>query len=312
MIVIVDFDGTLALGKSRILERLPNKSLIKRLQKLKTLINPTIKIVTARGSRFNLTESQKIERYYADMETWLTRNKVPYNFISFNKEYGSLYIDDMTIGQNEKFSSILSSFTKNNLIVTKKTVIKHTNKAELEIAWYELAKGIVNIPKVLFCNDEMIILERIVNYRKPTANEFIDLIESYKDKEIPNNAFQTYVDNIKIAPLSTYKVQNIVHNLPEHSGTFFHGDLSTTNVLVKKNKIFCIDSNYKDVFGSYLTDAGKAFFSLVAYEKDYSQANFICQKYGKDVVRFAVTEGLRVCKYDNRYISIVNNIAELI
>ena len=312
MIVIVDFDGTLALGNIRISERTPNLALIKRLQSLKNTINPTIKVVTARGSRFNLTEAQKIEKYYADMANWLNKHQVPYDCISFNKEYGSIYIDDMTINQNEDFASLLSSFTKNKLICTERTVIKHTKNAETEYAWYQLAKGIVNTPEVLFCNDEMIILEKIKDYRKPTAFEMLDLIESYKNKTIPNHAFQTYVENISEVNNSTYRTQRVVQALPEHAPTFFHGDLSTTNVLMQDGKTFCIDSNYKNIFGSYLTDAGKAYFSFIAYEKDYQQARLISQRYGADVIRFAVAEGLRVCKYSPHYISIVNNIAELI
>lgn len=312
MIIIVDFDGTLALGNNRIIEREPNLPLIQRLRLLKETINPTIKVVTARGSRFNLTETQKIEKYYADMAHWLDKHQVPYDCISFNKEYGSIYIDDMTINQNEQFSSLLSSFTKNKLICTEQTVIKHTKNAEAEYAWYQLAKGIVNTPQVRFCNDEMIILEKIQNHRKPTAFEILDLIESYKQATIPNAVFSSYEKNIIQIEHSTNKTRDVVLNLPEHEPSFFHGDLSSTNVLMQADKAYCIDSNYKNIFGSYLTDAGKAYFSFIAYEKNYQEASQISEKYGKDVIKFAVAEGLRVCKYAPRYISIVNNIADLI
>jgi len=62
----------------------------------------------------------------------------------------------------------------------------------------------------------------------------------------------------------------------------------------------------------YLTDAGKSYFSLIAYEHKYSEANKIKEAFGSDVLKFAVAEGLRVCKYKPKYISIVNNIADLI
>lgn len=315
MIVIVDFDGTLALGTmSRIVERKPNKLLIERLKELKRTINPIIKVVTARGSRFNLTEEQKRKRYYNDIERWLMEHNVPYDHISFNKEYGSIYIDDMTIGQYEPFEAMVSPFTKNQILFTLNTVIKHTPNAVNEYRWYRLAQGIVHTPDVLFCNDEVIILNRISNPSKPMSFEMIDLIESYRNHSIPNQPFSTYAANINHVVGSTEKVTGVIESLPEHENTFFHGDLSTTNVLIEggTRKKFCIDSNYKDVFGSYLTDAGKAFFSFVAYEKDYTSAKQISDYYGADVVRFAVAEGLRVCKYQPKYISIVNNIADLV
>lgn len=315
MIVIVDFDGTLALGTmSKIVERRPNKPLIERLKALKRTINPTIKVVTARGSRFNLTEEQKRQRYYRDMEQWLMEHGVPYDTISFNKEYGSIYIDDMTIGQHEPFGAMVSPFTKNQILFTLDTVIKHTSNAANEYKWYQHARGIVSTPEVLFCNDEVIILNRIYGTSTPKSFEMIELIESYKQASIPNFPFDTYIANIPVIEGSTKKVGSIIDWLPEHEGTFFHGDLSTTNVLIEErtHKKYCIDSNYKGVFGSYMTDAGKAFFSYVAYEKDYNQAKRIADYYGQDVVRFAVAEGLRVCKYQPKYISIVNNIADLV
>jgi len=315
MIVIVDFDGTLALGTmTRISERRPNKPLIERLRALKKAINPTIKVVTARGSRFNLTDEQKRQRYYADMEQWLMEHGVPYDCISFNKEYGSIYIDDMTIGQHEPFGAMVSPFTKNEILFTLDTVIKHTANAANEYKWYQLAKGIVKTPEVLFCNDEVIILGRIYGASTPQSFEMIELIESYKGAAIPNFEFATYTSNIQLVDGSTAKTRSVIETLPEHEGTFFHGDLSTTNVLVEErtHTKYCIDSNYKGVFGSYLTDAGKAYFSFVAYEKDYNAAKRIAEYYGQDVVRFAVAEGLRVCKYQPKYISIVNNIADLV
>ena len=83
-------------------------------------------------------------------------------------------------------------------------------------------------------------------------------------------------------------------------------------MLKQNGELYLIDPNYKRIFGSYLTDAGKLFFSLLAYEKNYSLAQEIVQVFGPDVLRFAVAEGLRVCKYKEKYISIVNNMADLI
>lgn len=313
MIVIVDFDETLALGNlSKITKRVPNKKLIKRLQEIKSSVNPIIKVVTARGSRYNLTEEEKKKIYYKDIHDWLVQHDVPFDFISFNKEYGSLYIDDMTITPYEAFEGMTSSFTKNKIIFTKNTVIKHTKSAKAEFEWYKHAKDVVVTPNVLFCNDELLITERINNCVKPKATHVISLIHTYKDKTIPNFDFSTYQRNIDYITGSSRKTLETIASLKKHEGTFFHGDLSTTNILIDKYDTYCIDSNYKQVFGSYLTDAAKAYFSFIAYEKNYSEAEKIAAEFGKEVINFAVAEGLRVCKYQPKYISIVNNIADLI
>lgn len=195
------------------------------------------------------------------------------------------------------------SFTGDKIEMNKNTVIKYCKTGLAEAAWYSGA-ACFNIPSVKYADDEMIITERIYPTTKPTAEDFIRIIDILKATNYADNGkpFQTYLDNLPLhlgLPV-----------LKEHPGTFFHGDLSTTNVL-KNSRTWLIDPNYKDVFGSWLTDAGKAVFSFIAYEQDYPEAKKIADYCGKDAWPFAVAEGLRVCKYKPEYISIVNNIAEL-
>jgi len=318
MIVIVDFDGTLATGnKSHITLLEPNTKLINYLIKLKKEINPTIKVVTARGGKNNLTEQEKIKSYYNLIDAWLKKHKVPFDEISFNKVYGHVYIDDMTISQNEEIISQKSPFTKNKLIFTNEKVIKYAKSSLFEHNWYGLAKQSFNVPEVLFCNDECIITERIKNTIKPTVNEIITILNQFKSLHIKNYDFITYKDNLESEiqlPYLTEKARNVAINIPESKDTFFHGDLSTTNVLInsENNKTYLIDPNYKSIFGNYLTDAGKSYFSFIAFEKDFNSANKIKDAFGDIVLHYAVCEGLRVCKYNPKYVTIVNNIADLI
>lgn len=193
------------------------------------------------------------------------------------------------------------SFTGNRVEMNKNTVLKYCNTANSEAQWYAKATEF-NVPTVRYFDNEMILTDRIYPTAKPTAVDFIKIIT--KMYELPGNgaSFGTYLNN-----LPPYHKPII---LRPHAPTFFHGDLSTTNVL-KNSRLWLIDPNHKDVFGSWLTDAGKAYFSFVAYEQDYPSANKIADHFGPDVVNFAVAEGLRVCKYKPEYMSIVNNIAEL-
>lgn len=314
MIIVVDFDGTLALGnKSHITLAEPNYSLIQRLQGLKREYDCIIKIVTARGGKGGLSLEEKEQKYTENIKAFLHMYKVPYDVISYQKEYGHIYIDDMTISQTDNFEPLLSPFTKNKILFTEKTVIKNSKSALFEFEWYK--QSIWDTPNVLFCNDEIIITQRVENSVKPTIECYIEILNKFKKSKIKNYDFTSYVNNLVEIEYSTPKTKEIIKTLPEHQGTFFHGDFSTTNVLGymegDKIKTNLIDPNYKNIFGSYLTDAGKLFFSLIAYEYDYTSAERLLSEYGKRVIQFAVAEGIRVCKYKPKYITIVNNIADL-
>lgn len=316
IILSVDFDGTLALGnKSHITSSEPNYLLINQLKKIKEHTQTYIKIVTARGSKNKLSLQEKEKKYLHLIQEFCRTYSIPYDEISFNKEYADLYIDDMTISQNSLFNGITSDFTGNCIVFTESTVIKKCSSSLMEKEWYTIAQNIVNIPDVLFCNDETIITSRIKNNQNPSADDIINILKIFKNHQIKNFHFSTYIDNLVINRYSTQKTIDIVNDLCEycHDGTFFHGDLSTSNVLKAENsKIYLIDPNYKYIFGSYLTDAGKAFFSHIAYNSDWDSAKKILDEFGKSVLVFAVTEGLRVCKYKEKYISIVNNIADIL
>jgi len=322
MIVAVDFDNTLALDNSSHISLLrPNRELITRLQRLRSEQPDTvIKVVTARGGKAGLKEHEKERRYGGLIRGWLKRYAVPYDIISFEKEYANLYIDDQTIGPFDAFAPQTSDFTGNRIIFTDSLVIKHAPSALFEFEWYKEARlrGI-RVPDVLFCNDECIITERIHEVDKPNAANFIRILRQFwgiiPDKK---HEYKTYLDNIpNDIPGATAQTLEVVSKLSEmaHDATFFHGDLSTTNVLCRgdreKDPVWLIDPNAKHIFGSYLTDAGKAAFSLIAYEAQFPEAQKIADMFGKDVWFFAVSEGLRVCKYQKKYISIVNNIADL-
>lgn len=194
------------------------------------------------------------------------------------------------------------SFTCNQITFNEKTVIKHCKTGLSEWGWYMKACAF-NVPKVRYADEEMIITERIYSTSKPTAEDFIRIIEQMRQAEYSGREqpFNSYLLN-----LPDHKELE----LQEHSPTFFHGDLSTTNV-IKNSRVWLIDPNYKDVFGSWLTDAGKAVFSFIAYEQNYPEAKKIVDHFGNEVWAFAVAEGLRVTKYKPEYISIVNNIYEI-
>jgi len=299
MIVCVDFDGTLALGNYSWISLLrPNTELIKRITELKATVNPTIKIVTARGSKGHLSKEEKDSRYKKLIEDWLIKYNVPFDEISFNKEYANLYIDDMTIGPTEAFTSSKSYFTNNSLIFTEKTVIKSSKSALFEFEWYKKNK-VFKTPEVLFCNDETIITERIYPNRSVNLADIVIITEKQKAiKDFHNFPWQSYLDNIPGLDIE----------LPEQKPTMFHGDLSTTNVLCKDDDFYLIDSNYKYIFGNWMTDLGKMAFSLMAYEN--KGVDDLINAYGNEVLSFAYAEGLRVAKYKDDYCDLLKDIKQ--
>lgn len=300
MIISIDFDNTLAMGnKSHIAMLTPNVELIKRLN----AVQGYKKIVTARGAKYGLDTEAKRKLYLKPMQEWLERYGVEYNEISFNKEYAHLYIDDMTIPHYEEFNQVPSKFTGNQIIQTEHTFIKHCSTALYEAEWYKMARteGLV-VPNVLFVNDELIITDRIKPINKPHTWDMTAIIDKFK--EIPSKQsipFHTYVDNLK----------DFDRKLPEQAPTFFHGDLSTTNVLVSEGCIYLIDPNYKGIFGNYMTDAGKAAWSFAVYENDIESAQKIVDAYGPEVWLFAAAEGSRVCKYKPEYFRQVKLILDI-
>jgi len=314
MKIVVDFDGTLALGnKSHITLSEPNYSLIKKLQNLKSTIDCKIIIVTARGSKNKLSNIEKIKKYQHLIENFCQTYCIPYDEISFNKEYADLYIDDMTIDQNANFSGIKSEFTNNKIIFTEKSVIKKCSSSLFEKEWYEIAKNYFHTPDVLFCNDETIITSKINGSHNINIKNCIEILNQFKNLSIRNFDYQTYIDNIHDINYTSTNTRLAINYIKNNKlyPTFFHGDFNKKNI-IQNSSIYLIDPNYKYIFGNYLTDAAKLYFSIVAYEKNYQEAQQLVKEFGKTIIYYAIAEGLRVCKYKPNFISIVNNISESI
>ena len=94
MVIIIDFDGTLALGDTSDINKMsPNLKLVSLINQMYNDGN-TIKIVTARGCKSCSNIKERNKKYYNIISKWLKKHNINYHELSFNKEYADVYIDD--------------------------------------------------------------------------------------------------------------------------------------------------------------------------------------------------------------------------
>jgi len=311
-IIAVDFDGTLTIGNTGTIPELkPNMFLIERLRNVRRTADAYIKIVTARGARAGLTLEQKAYAYHTQIAEWLRKYEVPFDMISFNKEYAHVYIDDMAILPMADLHGFESYYTRNKILDTGATIVKQCSTAETEHGWYQLAELMlrhtaITIPKVLFANKDVIITQK---FERTRATKFKDLFEVAMRfstlKAFNTHNFETYVHNIVVPTEANSQVKQAIAMLPmfEHEATFYHGDLSVDNCIIYEYGRALIDPNPK-VFGSYITDLGKAMISSYATKLDIDINHHV-----KFALPFAIAEGLRVAKYRTEFIDVVNRFA---
>lgn len=182
----------------------------------------------------------------------------------------------------------------------------------MESLWYKMAKEQgLTVPQVFYKNEEMIVLQRVYG-DKPTAGKICEILFNLRrcKNTIRTNNFQSYIDNI------VFKVQNVrnffINNeLSKYNliPSFFHGDFSTPNIIGH----YLIDPGNQNIFGNWQTDAAKAMFSFLVYEKDLEGAKDIANWCGDKKLMWLLcaAEGSRVAKYNEKYNTFVNNILDI-
>ena len=86
MVIVIDFDGTLALGDTNDITKMhPNLKLVNLLNQMYEDGN-YIKIVTARGCKSCSNIQERENKYNIIITKWLTTYNVKYHELSFNKE----------------------------------------------------------------------------------------------------------------------------------------------------------------------------------------------------------------------------------
>jgi len=327
MVIIVDFDGTLALGDtSDITKMSPNVKLVSLINEMYDDGN-TIKIVTARGCKSCSSIEARIEKYFNIISSWLKKYNIKHHELSFNKEYADVYIDDR--GYNIKdtifYNKLDSKFTNNKVRRINDCVVKKSDTSKQEVKWYNKALELdLNIPVVLSydvdtiatsfiegnnCNDVTLIVDVLKKFKNTTPTNKVNF-NSYVER------IQNHINNNKLIKKGDKLISLLSQINPPN--TFNHGDLSVHNLIEKDNKLYLIDPICADdVYQSYVIDAAKHLFSILYYNLD---AEFYNQCYNEYVTKLNINENeldiliacesIRVANRKKQLIDISNNLID--
>jgi tRNA A-37 threonylcarbamoyl transferase component Bud32 len=329
MVIVVDFDGTLALGDtSNIPTMYPNLKLI-------TLINQMyndgnyIKIVTARGCKSCSTIKEREDKYGKIITNWLNINGVTYNELSFNKEYGDAYIDDR--GYNIKdtiyYNKLDSKFTNNKVRRINDCVVKKSDSTIQEVSWYNKALEIgLDIPSVLSYDKDTIATSFIEGSSCYNVDLILNTLRKFKNTKSTNKVnFNSYIErienHIKNNPLikSGNKLIDKLNSI-NPPNTFNHGDFSTHNQIESEGKLYLIDPIYsEDVYQSYVIDAAKHLFSVLYYNLNADFYNICYNEYitkldikEEELNILIASESIRVSNRKKQLIDVTNNLIDIL
>ncbi len=329
MVVVVDFDGTLALGDtSNIPTMYPNLKLV-------TLINQMyndgnyIKVVTARGCKSCSSIKEREDKYKKIVINWLITHGVKHHELSFNKEYGDAYIDDR--GYNIKdtiyYNKLDSKFTNNKVRRINNCVVKKSNSTKQEVEWYNKAIEIgLDIPEVLSYDNDTIATSFIEGNKCDDVNLLINTLRKFKNTKPSNKVnFNSYIErienHIKNNPSITLgnKLLEKLY-LINPPNTFNHGDFSTPNQIEKDGKLYLIDPIFSDdIYQSYVIDAAKHLFSILYYDLDADFFNLCYNEYltkldiKEDELNILIaSESVRVANSKKQLTDVTNNLIDIL
>ena len=244
--------------------------------------------------------------------------KAKVNTNSIIDRFGTLqdiYIDNFSF-RKPKAVDLSTGFTGNRVIRDKQTVIKIGNTVEAENEWYCSYENKKQIPAVLSCQYNKLVLEYIERDSDVNLDDVFELIDTYKAYSKLNDLnFKSYIDNIKNHLSRNTWITNgevLIDSLEKLNlaPTFCHGDLSVMNLIPTKISLKLIDPLYsKDKFGSYELDIAKLCFSFKFYKNDSASFNYIKSKSNITYLdNLIAAEAVRVATYKKEYSFIAENL----
>lgn len=329
MVIVIDFDGTLALGDTSDVNKMfPNTKLVSLINEM-YLDGNYIKIVTARGCKSCSTIQERVVKYETIVSNWLKKHNIYYHELSFNKEYGDAYIDDRCYNIKETifYNKLDSKFTENKVRRINDCVIKKSSTSKQEVNWYNKAIEIgIDIPTVLSYDTDTIATSFIEGKTCENVDLVLNILKKFKNTKPTNKVnFNSYIERIKThlnnnpQIRESKKLINLLNTI-NPPNTFNHGDFSTHNMIESEGKLYLIDPIYsEELFQSYTIDASKHLFSILYYSLNPELYN---QCYNEYVTKLNISEleldiliaceSIRVANRKNQFIDISNNLIDIL
>lgn len=286
MIFVVDFDNTITKNTNGIDIRttIPEvrEEIIEHLKTLKEQ-GHYIKIVTARGCLSCNNDMQKrIAKYYDCVKGILKHYDIPYDELSFNKEYGEVYLDDSAANPiMSKFKIFTNPNSKNTVVRYGDMIVKTGPTVEDEYNWYQKNK-VFNIPDCISYNPKQHVLYmKFIPSEEMNEYEYAMMIRKAFAVEKTNCSIEI-VDNFFLDSMGRKKVrlnsekiekihkfyESVWGTLKKYYSEESHGDLTMVNMMrsSEDGHIYVIDPVAPEgQYRSPLLDFGKFLFSMDQY-----------------------------------------------
>jgi len=329
MVIVIDFDGTLALGDTSDINKMhPNVKLVSLINEMYNDGN-YIKIVTARGCKSCSNIQERANKYENVISNWLKTYNVYYHELSFNKEYGDAYIDDRCYNIKETifYNKLDSRFTENKVRRINDCVVKKSSSSKQEVNWYNKAIEIgIDIPTVLSYDNDTIATSFIEGKTCENIDLILNTLKKFKNTKPTNKVnFNSYIERVKTHLHNNPQIKESkkligLLNTINPPNTFNHGDFSTHNMIETEGKLYLIDPIYlEDLFQSYVIDAAKHLFSVLYYSLN---PELYHQCYNEYVTKLNISEteldiliaceSIRVANRKKQFIDISNNLIDIL
>ena len=283
-VLVFDIDDTISIHKNRdYVNAIPIQPVIDKLNELHDR-GYYIKLFTGRGQlscKGNL--ALIIERNQAVLEDWLKRHNVKYDELIFGKPLGDWYIDDKGMDVDDFLKAEfceLKGGSNSKIYREHNKVIKISKTSQAQYAWYkEAAKLGISIPRIYSCVGDTLYMQYMDGQSladcctSKDIEELVNLCYLFSRIDTSDSQFDcdAYCTNL-VKHYDTELTSKVIADINSLRGvicektSFYHGDLTLSNIIKQNGTNYVIDPNYRKEFCSYLLDLSKIRQSLHDYE----------------------------------------------
>lgn len=286
-VLVFDVDDTISIHTNRdYVNAKPIQPVIDKLNRLHDE-GYYIKLFTGRGqASCNGNLDLIIERNQKILETWLEEHHVKYDELIFGKPLGDWYIDDKGMSVKDFLKADfyeLKGGSNSSIRRELNKVIKTADNSQAQYAWYKYVESHyldIRIPQVYSCVLSTMYMEYIDginlvdNCGPIDLQSLIKMCYSFKQNnsdDIIKTDIDSYCFNLK-RHFDTDITDNVIEEIYKFKSelikksSFYHGDLTLSNIIKRGYDLVLIDPNYKDDYRSYILDLAKIRQSLHDYE----------------------------------------------